>query len=359
MAERTGRLRAAIGEHRPGIDGLLVTGMSDIRYLTGFTGSSAFVVLGGGRGVFLTDSRYAEQAKEEVRGPFRVSVYRNKSGVEASATAAGRLGLKSLGFDGDNIRYNTYRALRRRLKGLRLINAAGLASGLRRTKDPLEVRSIKKSAALLDSGFEFAASLIGPGVAEREVAASIEARFKALGAEDLAFDTIVASGKRGALPHGKPSAKKIRKGEFVVLDMGVVLGGYNSDETRTFCVGRATRRHREVYGTVLEAQARAIGMVRPGVLAGAVDRAARGHIRRAGYGRFFGHATGHGVGLDIHEPPSVGPGDKTVLEEGMVITVEPGVYLPGWGGVRIEDMVLVTSGGCELLTGSRKELICL
>lgn len=355
-----GRLAASLERSRPKVDGLLITNLSNIRYLTGFTGSNAYVVFTGRKNRFLTDGRYAEQSESEVTGPFVRKIYNKQKGTAAAAKLVKSLGLKVLAFEGDNLSYNTFLALKRELSGVSLTHARhDLVGELRRSKDGFERPLVADSAALLDTGFNAAAKVIRPGVSELEVAADLEAGLKKRGAEGMAFETIVASGPRGALPHGKASAKKIRKGDLVVLDMGVILAGYNSDCTRTFCVGKAGGKQKEVYSTVLGAQAAAIGAVRAGATAADVDKAARDYIDRAGYGSYFGHATGHGVGLDIHEAPYVGPRSKDVLTEGMVITVEPGIYIPGWGGVRIEDMALVEKDGCRVLTDTTRELICL
>jgi Xaa-Pro aminopeptidase/Xaa-Pro dipeptidase len=336
-----------------------VTDIVDIRYLTGFTGSSAVLVAEGGAGTFITDSRYAEQARKEVGRPYRVKAYRNRRTLDVAAGVVRSRGLNSLGVDHGRLSHASYLALKKMLPGVRLRQAPGLISKLRAAKDAGEAARIRRSAALLDRGFEMVRRGLAPGVVERELADSVEMRLRRRGAERLAFDTIVASGPNGALPHGTASGKQVRSGELVVVDMGVVVDGYCSDETRTFCIGRATRKHREVYRIVLDAGSRAIEKVRAGVRASAIDRAARNHISRAGYGKYFGHATGHGVGLDIHEPPFIGPKSTDTLQEGMVITVEPGIYMPGWGGVRIEDMLLVTATGCEVLTRSPKDFVCL
>lgn len=187
----------------------------------------------------------------------------------------------------------------------------------------------------------------------------MEFAMRRAGAEDKAFETIVASGQRGAMPHGSATGKRIKKGELVVVDAGARFSGYNSDMTRTYCCGRADRERKKVFDAVLSAQQRAIEKVRSGVCAKEVDRAARDHIKKAGYGKYFCHGTGHGVGLDVHERPSIGPASDDVLEDGMVITIEPGIYIPGLGGVRIEDMVMVDGGGCVVLTKSTREMTCL
>ncbi|MDO8426521.1 MAG: Xaa-Pro peptidase family protein [Deltaproteobacteria bacterium] len=338
------------------LDALLVTDIKNIRYLSGFTGSSAYILFSKGKRWFLTDPRYATQAGEEVKG-FNIKIY--KKALEAITGLIAGLKAKSIGFESDNISFDTYRKIKKALPKARLKPAPGIIADLRKRKDPFEVRLIRASVAILDSGFEKALRILKPGVIERDAALEIEFSFKERGAEGLAFDSIIASGFRGALPHGKASAKKIKKGEFVVVDMGALKDGYNSDETRTFSIGRPSSEQRKVYQIVKDAQAKAIEAVRPGVKASEVDGAARGYIRKAGYGKFFGHGTGHVVGLDIHEPPSIGPLSKDALDEGMVITIEPGIYLPGSFGVRIEDTALVTKDGCEVLTRTSKELVSL
>lgn len=255
--------------------------------------------------------------------------------------------------------YDNYLKIKKALGRVRLKPLTGAVQKLRAVKDPAEVALIRESVGVLDYGFRKARTLLKPGVVERDAALSIESAFKAAGGDALAFDTIIASGERGALPHGKADYKKIKKGELVVVDMGVLRNGYNSDETRTFCVGKAAKRHREIYEIVKAAQERAIEEIKPGAAAADVDFAARSYIDKKGFGKYFGHGTGHGVGLDIHEGPTVSPQSKDVLQEGMVITIEPGIYIPGWGGVRIEDMALVVKGGFEILTRTPKEFVCL
>ncbi len=336
---------------------LLVTDINNIRYLSGFTGSSAYILFSKGKRWFLTDPRYATQAGEEVKG-FNIKIYKKKA-LDTIAGLIAALNARPIGFESDNISFDAYGKLKRGLSGARLKPAPGIIADLRKRKDPFEVRRIRDSVKVLDAGFEEAMRLLKPGTIEREAALEIEFAFKEKGAEGLAFDTIIASGFRGALPHGKASSKKIKKGELVVVDMGALKDGYNSDETRTFSIGRPSPEQRKVYEIVKDAQAKAIDAIRPGVKASAVDGAARAHIKKAGYGKFFGHGTGHGVGLEIHEGPAISPLSKEALEEGMVITIEPGIYLPGFFGVRIEDMALVTSDGCEVLTRTSRELVSL
>ncbi|MBI2412505.1 MAG: aminopeptidase P family protein, partial [Deltaproteobacteria bacterium] len=294
-----------------------------------------YAIVTGDAAWLITDSRYTTQAKAETKG-FKVRLFRKA--LETLRDLLGELKVRTLAFESNNITYDNLLRLRKAFKGIRL--------------KPV-------SAALLDEGYKKAEAILRPGVAERDAALEIEFAFRAKGAEGLAFDTIIASGERGALPHGKADLKKIKKGELVVVDMGVLKDGYNSDETRTYCMGKATSEQKKVYDVVRGAQERALNALKPGVRASVVDLAARQYIEKAGYGRYFGHGTGHGVGLDIHESPGIGPLSKDVLKEGMVVTVEPGIYIPGWGGVRIEDMALVVKGGFEIITTTSKDLRCL
>ncbi len=338
------------------LDGLLLTDIKNIRHLTGFTGSAAFALITMDSAWFLTDSRYTAQARQEVKG-FRFRIY--KKALDAIVELVKVQRIKSLGFEGNNLSYDNYLKFKKALGAVRLRSVPEIPAGLRLRKDSAEIARIKASAAILDAGYLKAMEVIRDGTIEKDAALQIEMAFREAGADGLAFDTILASGPRGALPHGRASDKPVRKGELVVVDMGVAKDGYNSDETRTLCVGKAGREEKKIYQIVKDAQGRAIDLIRPGVRAAAVDKAARGCIEGAGYGRYFGHGTGHGVGLDVHEGPNIGPTSTDVLDEGMVLTVEPGIYIPGWGGVRIEDMVLVVKDGFEVLTGTTKDLVCL
>lgn len=343
-----------------GLNAFLVTDTTHIRYLSGFTGSSALaVVTPEGASFFLTDSRYEAQSGEEVEKRFfKVRVFR-KTAHEALSELIKRISPGVVGFESEVLSYDSFVKLRKDLKRVNLKSAPGVIGRIMQNKDAFEVERIRSAAGVLDMGFGHARRILAQGVVEKEAAFSIEKLFRKNGAEGLAFDIIIASGYRAALPHGKASDKKIRRGELVVVDMGARLDGYNSDESRSYCIGKANRLQNKIYGIVRDAQARAIDKIRDGIPASRVDMAARGYIGRAGYGKYFGHSTGHGVGLNIHEGPMIGPASKDVLTEGMVVTVEPGIYLPGWGGVRIEDMALVRKDGCELITKTPRELACL
>ncbi len=331
--------------------------MTNIRYLTGFTGSNAYLLVTERSAAFFTDSRYTTQAASEVRG-VKVSLLKKSWVVEVSKKVL-RLGINTLAFEEVNLSVATHRALKKALVGVKLKPSTGLVERVRLVKEPSEIAAIRHSVELLDKGFVEAKRRIRAGQTETEIAARIEYYFKQQGAEALSFEIIIASGERSALPHGVPSKKLVQRGDMVIVDMGVVVDGYCSDETCTFAVGRCGRAEQDIYRIVKDAHDLAIEEVRPGIKASEVDKTARDFIKRAGYAGEFGHGLGHGVGLDVHEGPTVGPRSEDILTEGMVFTVEPGLYLPGKFGVRIEDMVLVTTDGCEVLTRSSKEMMII
>lgn len=349
---RLDRLRAALAEARA--DALLVSGLPNIRYLTGFTGSNALLLVTDHDAVFFTDGRYKLQAAQEVQAA-RVVVPRG-SLLRAVAGSVKRRRLRRLGFEWRRASFELYHALRTELPGCRLKPISGAVEKLRTIKSAGEIAIIRRSVALNSAVFEKSLRQIRPGRSESQVAAAIEYRMRVAGGEKPAFETIVAAGERSALPHARPTHNLLRKNQLVLIDQGVILEGYSSDMTRTVGLGDLSARARGLYDAVLEAQLAAIGAVRAGVTAGKVDQQARTSLRKHGLEEAFVHSTGHGVGLEIHEAPRLGKDDKTVLEAGMVITIEPGAYLEGFGGVRIEDMVLVTERGCEVLTPTSKGL---
>jgi Xaa-Pro aminopeptidase len=341
-----------------GFDALIVTDIFNIRYLTGFTGSSACVVITPDNAYFLTDSSYETQAISELPGNFKLRIY-GGNWIDGVVELFKRLKPALAGFESNRLSYDSLAKLRKAVKGRRFTPSLDVVRELRKVKDKAEIDYIRRSIVALESGFKEVKRRLRPGVIEKDVAFYAELAMRKNGAERLAFDSIVASGPRAALPHGKASDKAVKKGEFVVVDMGARLDGYNSDETRTYLTGKPVALHKKIYATVLEAQLMAIDSIRPGAKAVDVDNAARGVIKKAGYGKYFGHALGHGVGLEVHEGPALSPVSKDVLCEGMVVTVEPGIYVPDWGGVRIEDMALVTRTGCEIITKTNKELCLL
>ncbi|MBI5287031.1 MAG: aminopeptidase P family protein [Deltaproteobacteria bacterium] len=304
----------------------------------------------------MTDPRYITQGELEVEG-FKIRGYKKQ--IEGVISLVRRLRIKRLGFEGKGMSYDYYLGLRKGLSARGLIPVSEGIDRLRAVKDPWEVEAIRKAIRISTKAFDVAKGAIAPGVRERDVTLKVEFDMKAHGAEGVPFDVIVVSGARAALPHGRAASKRIKRGDLVIVDMGATCNGYHSDETSTFVVGKPTRRQREVYQVVKGAHDRAIEGIRPGLKASYIDSIARGVITRAGYGDYFGHGTGHGVGLAVHEAPTISPFGDATLEEGMVFTIEPGVYIPGWGGVRIEDMVLVTSQGCRVLTSMPKEMTIL
>jgi Xaa-Pro aminopeptidase len=341
-----------------GLGTLLVTHLPNVRYLCGFTGSSGALAVAPGGCAFFTDGRYTGQAHEEVRGA-RVVITQGPPGIAAARwlrSARARV----LGIEGEHLSVAARAALQRALgRAVRLRATAGLVERVRQVKDAAEIAALRRAVLLGSSLFEVAVNALRPGISERSVAAELEYAARRAGADGMSFETIVAAGPRSALPHGVASARLIPRRGFVVLDFGVILAGYCSDMTRTVYLGRPSGEARRMYEAVLGAQQAAISAIRPGVAAGTVDEAARRVLGKAGYGKFFTHSTGHGVGLEIHEAPRLAGGQSDLLAEGMVITVEPGIYVPGRGGVRIEDMVVVTRRGCEVLTPTTKELIAL
>jgi Xaa-Pro aminopeptidase len=351
---RQQKLMCALGENH--LDALVITHGANIRYLCGFTGSAGVLVAKSRRWVLYTDGRYRDQAKEQVQG---ASVVISKgAALVAAAASLARCRRVPIGIEADHLTV----AARSAIAGLfsrraALCETSGIVERLRAIKEPEEIRRIRNAVAAGSNLFRTAVKAIRPGRSEIAVAAEIEYAARRAGAERMSFDTIVAAGPRSALPHGLASAAAIPRNGFVVMDFGVILAGYCSDMTRTVYVGRPNPAMRAMYEAVREAQLAGIEAVGPGVEAGKVDRAARRVLRAAGLARYFTHSTGHGVGLEVHEPPRVGRAGLDILQPGMVITVEPGVYLPGKAGVRIEDMILVTERGSEVLAPAPKDLI--
>jgi Xaa-Pro aminopeptidase len=341
----------------PEMDGLLITNLPDLRYLSGFTGSNGALLLPrGDRATLYTDGRYTAQAKAEAAGTKVVIV--PKGVLAAACEGAAAAGIKRCGFDTAQTTVATLQAMRKAVPGkLRrsfFVASGPVVAGLREVKDAEEIECIRRAALLGCGLFDHMLGFIRAGVTESAVAAELEYAARSAGAEGMSFETIVASGERSSLPHGRATSAKLPRQGFVTLDFGVVLGGYCSDMTRTLHLGKATQEEFAVYDAVLEAQEAAVAAIAPGVSTGDVDEAARSVLRRAKLDKYFTHSTGHGVGLEIHEGPRVATEQKQILKRGMVITVEPGVYLPGKFGVRIEDMVLVTAAGAEVLTPSVK-----
>ena len=337
-----------------GIEGMLITKPENRHYFSGFSGSAGTLLISDHESKLLTDFRYIEQAAAQAK---QCEILRyTASPYELLADTAVKLGLTRIGFESDFVTYDMYTKLTEGMSTIHLLPVQ--IDELRMMKDENEVAAIKKAVEIADSAFVHILSFIKPGISEQTVALELEYQMRKLGAEKPAFDTIVASGKRGALPHGIASKKIIELGDFVTMDFGAVYQGYHSDITRTICMGSPTDKQRQLYDIVLTAQLAGVEAVQPGKTGREVDAVARKIIVDAGFGDYFGHGLGHGLGLYIHEDPRLSPSNtQTVLMESMVVTVEPGIYLPEWGGIRIEDTVLVSTDGCQILTASSKHLI--
>jgi Xaa-Pro aminopeptidase len=356
---RLGLLRRRIT--RAGLHGLLVKHLPDVRYLSGFTGSSAALAITRRAARLFTDGRYTAQAAEETRAA-KVQIVSSAPVTSAVEWLAAQPGVTFAGFDPDRTSVSELARMRAALPShLRRTFLAPLAAPLveplRWIKDEEELVILREAALAGCRLFDHILALLRPGLAELEVAAELEYQARRLGAEGMSFETIVGSGIRSALPHGRASKGPLPRRGFVVLDFGIIREGYCSDMTRTVHLGKLTVEERQTYDAVLEAQESAIAAVSGGVRCAEVDEAARSVLRRAGLAEAFSHSTGHGVGLEIHEAPRVGAGQATRLAPGMVITIEPGVYLPGKFGIRIEDMVAVTRSGSQVLTPAPKALI--
>jgi len=364
---RQQRLQNSLSATR--LDALLVTHPPNIRYLCGFTGSAGVLVITGKKRVFFTDGRYSEQARSEVQSA-RIVIARKG----LLATAAAWLSTHSLSTHlktsrrtsskiGTEAEHMTVAARSRLAAALpssfRLREAPALIEQARMVKDEKEIACLRSAVTLGACLFDRALETIRPGVRETEVAAAIEYAARKAGAEAMSFDTIIASGARSALPHGRASQAAIPAEGFVVCDFGVILSGYCSDMTRTVYVGRPSAEARGIYQAVKQAQQAAVDAVEPGIRVHEVDWAARKSLQKNGLAKYFTHSTGHGVGLEIHETPRLAGGQSEILQPGMVVTIEPGVYVPGKWGVRIEDMVVVTERGCEVLTPTSKELVII
>ena len=347
--------QALVAKH---LDALMLTHLPNIRYLCGFRGSAGVLLVADGRYTLFTDGRYREQSHSEVQGA-RIVVPKGPI-LEAAARALANSTAKSVGVEGDHISVAAEAKLARGLRPkIRIRSIQGFIEEQRMIKEAAEVERIRAAVQLASGLFDKAVAAIRPGVPEQFVAAELEYAARKSGADGMSFETIVAAGPRSALPHGRASMHPIPRRGFVVLDFGVILRGYCSDMTRTVYVGKPSARVRRFYQAVRDAQEAALEAVRPGQAVGEVDRAARSVLRRAGLARYFTHSTGHGVGLEIHESPRIARGQQEVLRPGMVITIEPGAYVPGYGGVRIEDMVVVTTTSCEVLTPTTKDLLAI
>lgn len=356
MATSLDRLRARMAE--TGVSALLLSDIANVQWLSGFTDSSALAIVTPEHAVFITDSRYTIQAGEEVKG---MDVEWFASPVKQADFAADRvraLGIKKLGFESAQVTYQTFEDWQKAFTGVELFGVRNLVEPLRMVKTADEVAAIQRACALTDACFEHLTRLIQPGVREYDIALDLEFFIRRQGA-DLAFSPTVVSGPNSARPHGKPSERKLQRGDFLTLDFGAKVDGYNSDLTRTVVVEEASDRHVEIYNQVLKAETEAIAFMRAGVAARDVDGLARRILDERGLAKYFGHGLGHGLGKVVHDFGRMATTSEDVLEIGQVWTVEPGVYIEGFGGVRIEDDVVVTETGVDVLTHAPKELLVL
>lgn len=348
------KLRAALKENA--LDAILVTNSYNRRYITGFTGSSGVAIISENDAVFITDFRYTEQAAEQVKG-FRI-VKHERTIIEEVAVQVQQMNIQSLGFEKDDVTFGMYELYNEKVQA-ELKPVSGMIEKLRMVKTPEEIEILKDAAKIADDAFAHICTFIKPGVSELEVSNELEMFMRNKGATSSSFDIIVASGERGALPHGVASAKIIQSGELVTLDFGALYNGYISDITRTVAVGEPSDQMREIYEITRVAQQKALDEIKPGMTGIEADAIARDYIKSKGYGEAFGHSTGHGIGLEVHEGPALSFRSETVLVPNMAVTVEPGIYVPGVGGVRIEDDIIITEEGNFRLTHSPKELIIL
>ena len=333
------------------VEAFLITHLVNVRYLSGFTGSFAALLISPQETLFITDTRYEGQSSQEVPSHFSKVIL--KPGQRLSQII-GEHGWRSLAVE-NTLTLAQYNRLKEALGEVRLVTWSGVVEGLRKSKSHQEIDKIRRAVELAQKAYLAVKEDIQPGRVERDVALDMEFIMRRAGAQAAAFDFIVASGYRSALPHGTASLKEVQTGDLVILDFGARWEGYHSDMTRTLKVGGWSDWDREIYSLVLEAQEAALEAVKPGMRAKDVDALARRVIEKGGYGGFFGHGLGHGVGLEVHEAPSLSPSSQDILGEGMVFTLEPGIYLPGKGGVRVEDMIYLGPQGPEVLTNLEKE----
>ncbi|MCF6094167.1 Xaa-Pro peptidase family protein [Microaerobacter geothermalis] len=355
MESRLKRLRTAMAEKD--IDALLITNPTNRRYISGFTGSAGMVLVTHNGGSFITDFRYVEQAKKQ-SPHFDIIDHQGKV-IGTLLKELQRLKVKGMGFEQTDVTYDTYLTFQDGLEGIHLVPTEGMVEKLRIIKDKNELDIIREAAKIVDDAFSQIIKEIKPGIREKDIALQLEILMRRNGASSSSFDIIVASGIRSALPHGVASEKIIEEGDMVTLDFGAKYKGYCSDMTRTVAIGNPSERLVEIYEIVKEAQRLGVQGIRSGLTGKEADELTRKYITDKGYGEYFGHGTGHGIGLDIHEEPRLSLTGETVLQPGMVVTVEPGIYIPGLGGVRIEDDVIITEEGSEIITHSSKDLIRL
>lgn len=350
------QLRSLMSERS--LDAVLITRLPQIRYLAGFSGSAGMLVVTADKALFITDFRYQEQIRTELRS--NVTGVIDRSPFDYLKSEGIITPKMRVGFQDTHLSVAAFENVKKKFRGVKFEPVGDMIADLVMVKTPEEIRSVKKAADIAAKVYAEVLKIVKPGMRETEVAMEISYLGKKFGSEGDAFDIIVASGPRGALPHGRASSRKIRNRELVTLDFGCIYNGFNSDMTRTFAVGTPTEEGRKIYDIVLRAEQMGVRAARPGMTGKELDDVCRDEIVAAGYGEEFGHSTGHGLGIEVHEPPAVSfRGADQTLREGMIVTIEPGIYLPGRCGVRIEDDVVITASGRKVLTSSPRELIVL
>lgn len=351
MKSRLNKFRKILSEYS--IDAMLISNPVNRRYLSGFEGTSGVLLISGTEAILVTDFRYLEQAADQA-GHFETRRWQDDL-YKSLAPIISEAGWEKVGFESRHVVYSTHQEMIEKLPA-ELIPVDDAVEKQRMRKGKAEIETMRRGAKVLDRAFKFILSIIKPGLPENELALELEIYLLRQGAEERSFRFIVASGERGAMPHGTASNRIMQEGDLVTIDYGAVFEGYATDMTRTLALGKADQKQREIYNLVLEAQQEAGRAVKPGMRASDLDAVARDIIDRAGYANYFGHGLGHGIGLETHEQPVLNPLSTTILKPGMTVTVEPGVYIKGWGGVRIEDMACVTAAGAEVFTASSREL---
>ncbi len=352
MEKRIEKLRKELAKQD--LDGVIINHPSNRFYLSGFTGSAGTVMVTPASAMLITDFRYTEQAQEQA--PHLEVIEHDLKKMDTLGELILREKAKRIGFEADFETFSTVeQQLKEKIENVEWVPTQNFVEKFRNYKSPEELEYLQKAVDLADLALEHICGFIKPGMKERDVALELEFFMRKKGAKGSSFEIIVASGPRGSLPHGIASDKEIKEGDLVVIDMGARLNGYASDVTRTFAIGKAGEKEKEIYNTVLEAQLAAIEGIKPGMSGQEADKLSRDIISQKGYGNNFGHGLGHGIGIDVHESPRLSPISENTLEKGMVFTIEPGIYLPGWGGVRIEDIVVMEDDGVRSLTRAQKE----
>lgn len=357
-AAHTQRLQAWIADQKDAIDAVLIVSDVNRQYFSGFTGSFGYLVITKDKAWLLTDFRYVSQAAAQA--PHYEQIKLDQFSPAKSLTMlCDRIGAEVIAFEGNRMTYDLYHQLVRGFGRANMINRGQVIDGMRSIKSAEEIALMEKAQAITDATFTHILDFIRPGVTEKEIALELEFHMRRLGASGNSFDPIVAAGPRGALPHAEPSDHKIEAGELLTMDFGCIYESYCSDMTRTVAIGEPDAEMRKIYDLVLATQKECIDAVRPGVIGKDIHQIAVNRFERNGLGEYFGHGLGHSLGMEIHEEPRFSRADHNVMQPGMIITVEPGLYLPGKGGVRIEDMILITEDGHRDLTASPKELLIL